>query len=130
MVRQIKIDGHSINDIASFYEEINRVFMVGEGWMIGHSLDAFDDLLYGSYGALQGAQSAELLWQNIDHSRKALGYQITRVYYLDKLMPGSPYNKELFEEKLVALDSGTGETYFDLVMAIIADHPTIKVISQ
>ena len=130
MVKQITIDGSSINDIASFYEEINRVFMTGESWKLGHSLDAFDDLLYGGYGALQGVQSVELLWYNMEHSRKALGYQTTRIYYLDKLKPGSPYNRKLFEEKLAALEAGTGETYFDSIMAIIADHPTIKVINQ
>lgn len=130
MVKQLEIEGNSIKDIASFYAEINRVFMVGESWMIGHSLDAFDDLLFGGYGALQGAQSVELVWHHMDHSRKALGYQVTRDYYLDKLKPGSPYNKKLFAEKLAALESGTGETYFDRVMAIIAEHPSIRMMSQ
>ncbi|RYF64628.1 MAG: ribonuclease inhibitor [Cytophagaceae bacterium] len=130
MVKQIEIEGSSINDIASFYEEINRVFMAGESWRIGQSLDAFNDLLYGGYGALQGAQSVELLWHNMDHSRKALGYQTTRAYYLDKLRPGSPYSNNLFEEKLSPLENGRGATYFDTIMSILADHPTIRVISQ
>ncbi|RYF57906.1 MAG: ribonuclease inhibitor [Cytophagaceae bacterium] len=129
MVKQIAIEGISINDIVSFYAEINRVFMAEESWLIGPSLDAFNDLLFGGYGALQGAQSVDLLWHNMDHSREALGYQTTRVYYLDKLSPGSPYNKKLFKEKLQALEHGTGETYFDVIMAILADHPTIRVIS-
>lgn len=128
MVKQIEIEGNAINDIASFYEEINRVLMQEESWRIGHSLDAFNDLLWGGYGALHGAQSVELLWHNMDHSRKALGYQTTRVYYLDKLRPGSPYSKKLFEQKLEALERGTGETYFDSIMAILNDHPGIKVI--
>lgn len=119
-----------MNDIASFYEEINRVFMSGESWRIGQSLDAFNDLLYGGYGALQGAQSVELVWHHMDHSRKALGDQTTQGYYLDKLKPGSPYSKKLFAEKLEALDNGTGETYFDCIMTILADHPTIRVIGQ
>lgn len=130
MVKQIQIEGNAINDIASFYAEINRVFMAAESWMIGQSLDAFNDLLYGGYGALQGAQGAELIWRNMDHSRQALGYQTTRAYYLDKLKPGSPYNKKLFAEKLAALDSGTGETYFEIILSILADHPSIRVISQ
>ncbi|MBO0953270.1 ribonuclease inhibitor [Fibrella forsythiae] len=127
MVKQLTIQGSSINDIASFYEEINRVFMAQENWLIGPSLDALDYLLHGGYGALQGAQSVDLRWHSMDHSRKALGYQTTRAYYLAKLESGSPYNKILFEEKLRALEAGTGQTYFDVIMAIIADHPTIKV---
>ncbi|SOD98524.1 barstar family protein [Spirosoma fluviale] len=130
MVKQIEIEGNTINDITSFYKEINRVFMEGESWLIGQSLDAFNDLLFGGYGALQGAESAKLVWHHMDHSRKALGYQTTRDYYLDKLKPGSPYNKKVFQEKLVALESGSGETYFDNIMSIIAEHPRIKVINE
>ncbi|NEU70208.1 ribonuclease inhibitor [Spirosoma agri] len=130
MVKRIEIEGNAINDIASFYAEINRVFMVGESWTIGPSLDALDDLLYGGYGALQSAQSIDLVWHDMDHSRNALGYQTTRNYYLDKLKPKSPYNKRLFEEKLIALENGTGETYFDTILSILADHPNIRLISQ
>ena len=65
----------------------------------------------------------------MDHSRKALGYQTTREYYLDKLGRGSLYNKKLFAEKLKALEAGAGETYFDSIMAILADHPNIRVIN-
>lgn len=130
MVKQIEIDGNAITDIASFYEEINRVLMAGESWRIGQSLDAFDDLLYGGYGALQEAESVELVWRHVDHSRKALGYQTTRAYYLDKLKPASPYNKNLFKEKLEALDNGNGETYFDIILSILAEHPSIRVINQ
>ncbi|WP_420151008.1 barstar family protein [Spirosoma sp.] len=129
MSKLIEINGNAVNDIASFYEEINRVFMKGESWRIGPSLDAFNDLLYGSYGALQDAQSVDLVWHHMEHSRKALGYQTTRAYYLEKLVSGSPYNKSLFAEKLKALERGTGETYFDNIMAILAEHPTIRVIS-
>ena len=129
MVKQIEIEGNSINDIASFYEEINRVLMAEESWIIGHSLDAFDDLLFGGYGTLQGTQSVELLWYHMDHSRQALGDQTTRVYYLDKLRPGSPYNKKRVEEKLAALERGTGETHFVNILTILADNPRISVIS-
>ncbi|AUD01013.1 barstar family protein [Spirosoma pollinicola] len=128
MVKRIEIDGNSINDIASFYEEINRVCMIGESWLIGHSLDAFNDLLFAGYGTLQGAQSVELVWHHMDHSRNALGYQTTRAYYLEKLRPGSPYNKIMFNEKLEALERGNGETYFNTILSIIAEHPNIKLI--
>ncbi|GAB3746972.1 barstar family protein [Spirosoma pomorum] len=130
MVKQFEIEGNVINDIASFYEEINRVFMADESWLIAQSLDAFGDLLYGGYGALQGAESVEIIWHHMDHSRQALGYQTTRDYYLDKLRPGSPYNQKLFQEKLAALERGQGETYFDMILDILTDHPMIKIISR
>ena len=43
----LTIAGHAIRDIASFYDEINRVFMACEDWSLGPSLDALDDLFYG-----------------------------------------------------------------------------------
>lgn len=47
MTRILHIEGASINDIASLYVEINRVFMADEDWQLGASLDALDDLLHG-----------------------------------------------------------------------------------
>ena len=69
----LQIEGAAIDDIASLYAEINRVFMAGEAWQLGPSLDALDDLLHGSYGALAGQAQATLIWRDIAHSRTALG---------------------------------------------------------
>jgi RNAse (barnase) inhibitor barstar len=130
MVKRIVIDGSSIRDIPSFYAEVNRVFMADENWKIGDSLDAFNDLLFGGYGALKEAEHAELVWLNMENSRQVLGYNATKNYYLEKLKPNSPFNKELFSEKLVALENGTGETYFDTILAIIAEHSNITVAAK
>ena len=124
---QLVINGSSVEDIASFYDEINRVFMADENWKIGPSLDAFDDLLYGGFGVMRNAQRVEVVWQDIEKSRAALGYEATKAYFLEKLKPGSPFNKVLFEEKLAALENGTGETYFDTIMHIIAEHKNIAL---
>lgn len=124
---QLVINGSSVEDIASFYDEINRVFMADENWKIGPSLDAFDDLLYGGFGAIRNAERVEVVWQDIEKSRAALGYEATKAYFLEKLKPGSPFNKVLFEEKLAALENGTGETYFDTIMHIIAEHKNIAL---
>jgi len=128
MIKQVIIDGSVINDIPSFYDEINRVFMADEDWKIGHSLDAFNDVLFGGYGLLHGNEAIRLLWHHIAHSREALGREATKSYYQEKLKPDSPFNKALFKEKLAALENGTGQTYFDIVMEIIADHPNVEVI--
>ena len=128
MQTQITIDGAAIHDIASFYEEINRVFMSDEDWKIGQSLDAFSDLLYGGFGALKGSEPVDLIWLDLEKSRDALGYQATKVYYEEKLKPDSPFNKSLFQEKLTALENGVGETYFDILIGIIAEHGNIQLI--
>lgn len=125
MEQQIIINGDLISDIPSFYREINRVFMSGENWQLGNSLDAFNDLLYGGFGAIKSNEPVKLVWKNMEKSRQALGYAATKQYYEEKLLPGAPFNKEHFLEKLAALDNGTGPTYFDILMEIIAEHPNI-----
>ena len=43
----MRLDGRRVHDIASFYDEINRVFMTGVDWQLGPSLDALDDMRDG-----------------------------------------------------------------------------------
>ena len=127
MKPEIVIQGNHIHHISSFYEELNRVFMAGENWQLGESLDAFNDLLYGNFGCLSTNTAVTLVWENIAASEKALGYEATRNYYLQKLKPGSTFNQKHFQEKLRLLDSGQGQTYFQLILEIIADHPWITL---
>lgn len=127
MAQHFTIEGSAIHDIASFYAEINRVFMAGESWQIGPSLDALNDLLHGGIGRIGGAGPVVVTWKDMAQTRAALGHTATERYYEDKLRPGSPFNHGYFRERLAALRSGDGQTYFDLVMAVFADHPNITV---
>ncbi|MGO4291063.1 barstar family protein [Chitinophaga sp. RAB17] len=127
MEKQIVIDGNLINDIPSFYGELNRVFMTGEDWTLGNSLDAFNDLLYGGFGAIESNEPVTLVWKQMEKSRLALGYEVTKQYYEEKLLPDSPFDKEHFREKLDALNKGEGQTYFDILLEIIAEHPNITL---
>ena len=126
----LTIDGSRIHDIQSFYDEINRVFMGGEAWQLGPSLDALNDLFYGGYGALKDAETVEIIWRNIEHSRQALGHDATRAYYFEKLEHPDTFDTARFRRELAALDRGLGPTYFDLVMRIIADRPNIRLVEQ
>jgi RNAse (barnase) inhibitor barstar len=122
-VKQFIIEGSRIYDIPSFYAEINRLFMQNESWQLGHSLDAFNDLLYRFSGGV-----VTLLWKDIAQSKAALGYEVTKRYYEEKLLPDSPFNKEHFREKLAELEQGSGQTYFDIVMEIIGEHANVKLV--
>ena len=128
MKKTITIEGSSIHDIHSFYQEINRVFMEGEDWKIGDSLDAFDDLLYGGFGALDGDAPVTLEWKDIGISRTTLGMDATREYYQQKLLPGSPFNRVAFTLKLTELNEGRGQTYFDIILEIISRHRNIRLV--
>ncbi|WP_078671608.1 barstar family protein [Chitinophaga eiseniae] len=127
--KQFIIEGSRINTITDFYTEINRLFMAGEDWKLGNSLDGFNDLLHGGFGAIAGEEAIVLVWKDIAHSKAALGVDATRKYYEEKLLPDSPFNQRHFKEKLTELNMGGGQTYFDILMEIIADHPNIRIVT-
>ncbi|WP_332713323.1 barstar family protein [Pelagibacterium mangrovi] len=122
------IEGGAIFDIASFYAELNRVFMAGESWTLGQSLDALDDMLYGGYGALKDKERVRIVWRDIDKSRQALGLATTRAYYQAKLAQPERYDTEIARKALAALEAGEGPTYFEIVLQIIAEHDTVELI--
>jgi len=124
----LHIEGTSINDIASLYVEINRVFMASEDWRLGPSLDALDDLLWGGYGALAGHPAATVVWRDIAHSRAALGYETTRAWLQAKLEQTGRFNHAAIRDTLAALEQGRGQTYFEIVMEIFSAHPQITLI--
>lgn len=125
-LQTLTIDGASVHDIASLYAEINRVFMAGEDWQLGASLDALDDMLYGGYGALRGKAPALVLWRDMHISRSALGIEATRAYYLDKLQHPQRFKPGPIRASLERLGQG-GPTYFDLVLEVFAGHPNITL---
>ena len=127
--KKLTIQGSAIHDIQSFYDEVNRVFMADEDWQLGPSLDALDDMLYGGYGVLFDAGNVELHWSDIEHSRQSLGVEATRAYYLDKLAQPDRFDVARFQKALAELDAGRGETYFDIVMRIIAEHPNVRLVT-
>lgn len=130
MAKEFIINGGCISDITTFYQEINRVFMQDENWKIAESLDAFNDLLHGGFGALRSEETNIVIWKNMEVSRNALGYETTKKYYLNKLLPNSPFNKKHFRIKLDGLESGESQTYFDIILKIIAEHSNIKLVLE
>ncbi len=122
------LDGSRIDGIASFYDEVNRVLMTGEDWTLGPSLDALDDLLYGGIGSLRGVQRPTIVLSHHRTVRSALGAPATRAFYLGKLARPDVYDVDRFRADLAALDAGDGPTYFDLVLAVFADHPDITLV--
>jgi RNAse (barnase) inhibitor barstar len=128
VTKTLTILGSNIHDIPSFYAEINRVFMAGENWALGHSLDALDDLLYGGYGAILGREPVRLVWQGLEQSRVHLGLSETRVFLHEKLKRPDVFNVAHIRAQLDALERGVGKTCFEIVMDIIAAHPNIELV--
>lgn len=123
-----EIDGAAVHGIASLYVELNRVFMPDEDWTLGESLDALDDLLYGGFGDLRGAEPVRVVWRDAEVARDALGVEVTREYYRAKLERPEVYAAPSAQRALDALDAGRGETYFELVLRVFRDHRNIELV--
>lgn len=130
MSKTITIDGSKIFDIPSFYEEINRVFMINVDWQLGQSLDALNDMFYGGYGEIDGNEDIQLVWTDFERCRKDLGLKTTKEYYHNKLKQPSVFNTDFIQTKLNELENGVGKTYFDIILEIIGEHPNIKLIAE
>ncbi len=129
MTKTFILDGENITDISSFYDEINRVFMCDENWVIGKSLDALNDLFYGGFGAISGRENVKIIWRNIDVSKVHLGVEVTRNYYLEKLNHPERYNVEKIKLNLENLgNENSGSTYFDLIIEVMNGHCNIHLI--
>jgi RNAse (barnase) inhibitor barstar len=128
-VTTLTIEGAAIRDIPSFYAEVNRVFMAGEDWMLGQSLDAFDDMLGGGYGAITGREAVRLVWRDMADSRSALGIEVTAAQLREKLNRPDIFNVDLIRRQLDALARGAGATYFDTILKILRDHPNIELVA-
>ncbi|WP_316778663.1 ribonuclease inhibitor [Pedobacter antarcticus] len=124
------IHGAKIQDIETFFEEVNDVFMADEDWKLGQSLDAFDDMLYRSYGKINKDEAIEIIWKDIDLSENVLGLETTRLFYKKKLSQPEIFDIKLINENIENLTNGIGKTYFEIIIEIIEAHSNILLIKQ
>ena len=129
-MKKITIEGKNINNIETFYEEVNRVFMSQENWKIAQSLDAFNDMLYGSFGEIKGKEKIQLIWKDIEQNQKSLGFQTTLEFYQNKLKSPEIFNQKLVLSKIDELHNGVGLTFFEIILEIITDHENIILIND
>lgn len=130
MKKEIVIDGNRIYDKKSFYEEINRVFMYNEEWKLGESLDALDDLFYGGFGCVKVNEEVRLIWKNFKENQQLFGYDFTLNFYREKLQNPQMFDSKLIEKRMKELEERKGMTYFDMILEIISEHPTIELIKK
>ena len=127
---KIIIEGKNINNIETFYEEVNRVFMSQENWKIAQSLDAFNDMLYGSFGEIKGKEKIQLIWKDMEQNQKSLGFQTTLEFYQNKLKSPEIFNRKFVLSKIDELHNGVGLTFFEIILEIITDHENIILIND
>lgn len=130
LMKKIIIEGKNINNIETFYEEVNRVFMSHENWKIAQSLDAFNDMLYGSFGEIKGKEKIQLIWKDMEQNQKSLGFQTTLEFYQNKLQSPEIFNHKFVLSKINELHNDVGFTFFEIVLEIIANHDNIMLIND
>ena len=129
-MKKIIIEGKNITNIETFYEKVNRVFMSHEDWKIAQSLDAFNDMLYGSFGEIKGKEKIQLIWKDLEQNQKMLGFQTTLEFYQNKLKSPEIFNRKFVLSKIDELHNGVGLTFFEIILEIIADHENIILIND
>src|SRR5690606_33285308 len=102
--KEILIDGKRIYDKSSLYAEINRQFMQKESWQLAESLDAFDVLLYGGFGANKENEEVKILWLNFENKKNTFGLEFTRHFYLEKLQQSEKFDNKLVQRQLEELE--------------------------
>lgn len=127
-IKELILDGNRIHDIPSFYDEVNRVLMRGADFTLGPSLDAFNDVLYGGYGTICGNEPINLKWLHFEKNKKDLGMVATMAFYRAKLERPETFNSEWVRMKLEELERGEGQTYMDILLEIIGQHPNIQLV--
>nr|WP_262920659.1 ribonuclease inhibitor [Chryseobacterium timonianum] len=124
--KMIVIHGGHFSSLDGFYEEVSKVLMKDTDWKVG-TLDGFDDILYGGFGAFENKDKIEIIWKESQKSKDELGLKATQEFYENKIKQGKPFNIELIQQKLDDLNAGKGQTLFEILVEIIKSHTNITL---
>lgn len=76
----------------------------------------------------RGGNGFGIVWQDVAASRAALGVETTRASSARKVAATGRADVNVIGRQLDALDRGTGQTYFEIVVEIISDHRNIELV--
>ena len=93
-------NGNNFHTLEGFYDEVERVLTKDLDWKIGRNLNAFNDVLWGGFGAFEYEEPIHIIWEHSDKSKSDLAY---------------PANKR------------EGQTVFEIIIEIIKDHKHINL---
>ena len=120
-MKRYVIDGNAFDGLESFYDHIGKLLCPGHQW--GGNLDAFNDILWGGWGAFDEGEPVELIWKNSAKSKEDLGAAVTIAWLEDGLDRIHPSNRETWMERIAAVRRGKGQTLYEQLVEIIRDNP-------
>jgi RNAse (barnase) inhibitor barstar len=128
MSAEVLIDGAAFDDLAGFYDEVERKLTKGLDWNIGRNLDALNDVLRGGFGVHEYEAPVHITWLHSDKSKKDLGQHATIAYVRGKLERCHPSNRKLVQQELKDAKAGKGEMLFDIIVSIIGGHEHVSLV--
>jgi len=123
------IDGENFNNFKGFCKEFSNVVLSGKYQWNG-SLDAFNDILWGGFGDIEGEEEYTIIWRNVAKSRKDLGYSETIKRLYKVLESCHPSNEEKVIQEISNAKMEKGPTLFDLIEEIILDNKNVTLILE
>jgi hypothetical protein len=128
MQREIKefvLEGNKFDTLLGFYNEVERVLTKDLGWKIGRNLNAFNDVLWGGFGAFEYEEPIHIIWEQSAKSKSDLDYPETIKWLEEKLKHCHPSNTPSVKEELLRANNGEGPTLFDIIIDIMEEHKHI-----
>jgi len=113
-----ELDGADFSTLEEFAAYFSNRVLIDYQWR--GNLDAFNDILRGSYGTPNGGFI--IRWHNSALSRQRLGHPETARQLERRLSRCHPSNRQSVASKLKAAQSGMGSTVFDWLVNIIREH--------
>ncbi|MBQ9886831.1 MAG: barstar family protein [Lachnospiraceae bacterium] len=124
MKRVIIIDGRKFSDLEGFYNLMDKTLRDDDEEIMGHNLDAFNDLLGGGFGVHDIGEPIIIKWINYGESRKALGYEETERYYRRKLEKTQFTDNYVLRRRMELAAEHKGRTLLDMITSIILNDET------
>ena len=122
------LDGAQFNDIEGFYEFAYATLTKDLDWSPAHNLDAFNDILYGGFGAFEPKEQIIVRWINFEKSALDLGLQPSIKYYLQRAENLTGNRAAYFRKKAEDLKSDKGETLLTSICQIIEEKEWIQLV--
>jgi hypothetical protein len=112
------IDGRRFSTLEDFFKEVGNALIPSVSW--ARTLEAFDDLLRGGFGA--PAEAFRIRWTHHAESRKRLGYGETVRQLQSRLQRSHPADRSAVLLDLEKALRNQGPTVFEWLVEIIEKH--------
>ncbi len=122
-MKRYVVDCISVASFADFVEATNAGFIRAAGGEWNGNLDAFDEYL-----SWPADEQYELEFRDAQACATALGQVAMAGWLRDTLRTCHPDNVPSLQQRLAAAECGEGQTLFELIREIIADHTQVRLI--